>query len=80
MAELKQEAVRTFVGSMSRALGNDLIDYVDHKDHLLLLLWPPIAKDVHKLIKGIAKSSFPDCVIDVKNKQGRIEIYPPKAR
>lgn len=80
MTKLTKESVKTFVGSVSRALGNDLIDYIDHKDHLVLLLWPPISADQHKLIKSMAEYSFPSCYVDVKRKQGRMEINLPKRR
>ena len=59
-------------------MGNDLIDYVKQEDHLLVLVWPPIAKSSSMLVKSIASSMIPNSWVRLNNKKGRIQVFVKK--
>ncbi len=65
---------------LSRAMGNDLVDYVSQEDHLLVMFWPPLGVTNSLLIKNITKSMVPGCHIRLNNKKGRIQIFEKKKK
>ena len=75
MSSPLKEPYKSFVGSISRAVGNDLIDFVDHDDHVTLLMWPPISPDNKTLIKRIAKIMLPGCRVNLNMKSGRVSVF-----
>jgi hypothetical protein len=64
-----------FVGSLSRAIGNDVVSYEETADSLKIRLWPGISQDNKKLIKQLAKHWFPRKRVYVNTKTGQMTIH-----
>ena len=69
-----KEPFKSFVGSISRAVGNDLVDAVVHENRLTLMMWPPISPGNKDIIKSIARLMVPGCRVNLNMRKGKVEI------
>ena len=71
---LKDTATKLF-GSLSRAMGNDFIEYESTEDNTYVLkMWPPISQDNKRLLVQIVKDFIPRAKVSINKKAGTVTI------
>ena len=72
---MPENTVPKLVGSLSRALGNDVVSYEDLGENVYLIkLWPPISQHNKSILVDFIKQSIPRATTYVNRKTGHIKI------
>lgn len=67
--------VSKLVGSLSRALGNDLISYEEPVENVYLIkLWPPISQHNKSILVDFIKNHIPKATVHINKKKGHVKI------
>ena len=62
------------VGSLSRAMGNDLVDYKIYDDHYTLKIWGDIPTDSKNLVREIIREEMPKTTVRIESRKGLVTI------
>lgn len=63
------------IGSLSRALGNDLVSYNSAEEGVCTIkLWPPISQDNKRYIESFIKTQLPGARVTTNSKKGVVTI------
>ena len=72
---MPENTVPKLVGSLSRALGNDLVSYEELGENVYLIkLWPPISQHNKSILSDFIKQSIPRSTVRINRKTGLIKI------
>ena len=70
-----KDTVTSLVGSLSRALGNDLVSYEEDTENTYVLkLWPPISQHNKRLLKEFISEYIPRARVSINTKRGLVKI------
>lgn len=70
-----KNTVSKLVGSLSRAMGNDLVSYEKaEEDVYVIKLWPPVSQHNKKLLVEFIKEYVPRTTVHVNARKGLVKI------
>tara|TARA_B100000131_G_scaffold166520_1_gene160989 strand:+ start:12335 stop:12568 length:234 start_codon:yes stop_codon:yes gene_type:complete len=70
-----KDTISKAIGSISRAVGNDLVEYETTEDNTYVLkMWPPISQDNKRLLVQIVKDFLPKAKISINKRAGTVTI------
>lgn len=67
--------VTKLVGSLSRAIGNELVSYEESKENVYVIkLWPPISQDNKLVLVEFIKQRVPRSSVRINSRKGLVTI------
>lgn len=70
-----KDTVNKLVGSLSRAVGNDLVSYEEFEENTYVIkLWPPISQHNKTLLKDFVTDYIPRATVRINRKKGLIKV------
>ena len=69
-----EHRAKNFIGSVSRAVGSDLVDYEFAEDSVILYFSTKIPSEYRTPIKALARTFLPECSFKVNSRRGLVTL------